>query len=270
MFQQAGLIHFDLSPVEGTSLKDLDRSKLNEYWSVYYDIDFLSLEENEQLKILHNADILGQAENNSSVTVGGVLIFGNHTQKKLPQSAIITAVFKGTEITDDLLDKKEVTGTLPELVDRTASLVRLYIPKPSTIEGMRRKEKESIPFSVIREILVNAVCHRDYSISGQKTAVYLFSDRIEITSPGKLANTLTLEKIKTGNSALRNHFLVKYMDNMRYIDGLGRGIPRVIKEMKNRVQFEEIGVLFKVTLYFEEPEVSVKHKTVPKLCHTGP
>ena len=102
-----------------------------------------------------------------------------------------------------------------------------------------------------REVLVNAVCHRDYSIINKKTSVYIYKNRIEMTSPGKLANTLTLEKIKVGNSALRNHFIVKNLDNMRYIDGLGRGVPRIIKAMGNRVKFEEIGILFRVTLFFK-------------------
>ena len=76
---------------------------------------------------------------------------------------------------------------------------------------------------------------------------------MEVTSPGKIPNTLTLEKIKTGNSSARNHLLLKFLDNMRYVDGLGRGIPMVIREMKERVEFEEIGELFRVTLFRKSP-----------------
>ena len=253
LFQQAGLVHFDLAPVEGTAIKDLDPHKLNDYWSDYYDIAYLFLEESEQQKILNNADIIVPFDTGWADSVGGLLIFGKYPQKRLPQSSIITAVFRGTDITDELLDKKEITGTIPELIDRSFSFVQLFVPKPSIIEGMKRSEKETIPSGVIREILVNAVSHRDYSIVNKKSSIYIFEDRIEITSPGKLANTLTLEKIKVGNSALRNHFIIKYLDNMRYIDGLGRGIPRVIKAMGNQVIFEEIGILFRVTLFFNDP-----------------
>ncbi|MCP4753168.1 MAG: histidine kinase [Proteobacteria bacterium] len=254
LFQQAGLVHFDLSPVEGTSNIDLDYQRLNDYWSGYYDIPFLALTETEQNKILNNADILVPFEGTSTVSVGGLLIFGKYPQKRLPQSSIVTAVFQGTNITDHLLDKKEVTGTLPELIDRTSSLVQLFIPKPSVIEGMKRKEEVLLPAKAVREILVNAVSHRDYSLSDRKISVYIFSNRVEITSPGKIPNTLTLEKIKVGNSALRNHFVVKYLDNLRYIDGLGRGIPLVIKTLGERVVFEEIGILFRVTLFFNQTE----------------
>lgn len=116
------------------------------------------------------------------------------------------------------------------------------------MEDLRRKENGIYPIESIREALVNAVAHRDYSISNQKITVYLFEDRLEITSPDALANTLTLEKIKYGNSAPRNLFLVKFLDNMRYIDGLGRGVPRIIKQLGDRVKFEEIGILFRVTI----------------------
>ncbi len=93
------------------------------------------------------------------------------------------------------------------------------------------------------------VCHRDYSLVNRKTTVYVFKDRVQVTSPGKIANTLTIEKIRYGNSAPRNLFLLKYLDNMRYVDGLGRGVPMMIKEMGDRVVFEELGELFKVSLY---------------------
>lgn len=130
------------------------------------------------------------------------------------------------------------------LSDKTLCVVT--VPKVTA----RRTETVLIPLKVIREAVVNAVAHRDYSLSQRKIQVYVFSDRIEITSPGKLANTLTLAKIRYGNSAPRNIFLVKFLDNLRYFDGLGRGIPMMLKLMQERVVFEEIGALFRVTLRF--------------------
>lgn len=73
---------------------------------------------------------------------------------------------------------------------------------------------------------------------------------MEIRSPGPLPNTLTLEKIRYGNSAARNLFLLKYLDNLRYVDGLGRGIPMILREMGKRAQFEEIGELLVLTLNY--------------------
>ncbi|MBI4647365.1 MAG: putative DNA binding domain-containing protein, partial [Bacteroidia bacterium] len=250
LFQQAGLVRFDISYVERTGFDSLDISKLHTYFETYYEMDFINLETSEQRKILLNTDILLEEEGRIRASVGGLLIFGKNTQRFLPQSSVVFAVFNGDAVTDDLIDKKELTGTLPEIIDNTTSLIQVFIPKPSKISGLKRKEKIAIPVKVIREIIVNAVSHRDYSIINRKISVYIFSSRIEITSPGKIPNTLTIEKIKYGYSAPRNMFLIKYLDNMRYIDGLGRGIPNMLKEMKENIRFEEIGEDFKIIVNY--------------------
>jgi len=230
-------VHFDIAPIANASLKDLDLSAIDNYYQTYYEIPFTDLEINKQQNILYNTDILTQYEGQTVATVGGLLLFGKQPQRRLPQAAITFAIFKGTDITDELIDKKEITGTLPELIDKTVSLVQLFLPVSSRIKGTKREENILIPYKVIREAIVNAVSHRDYSISQRKISVYLFSDRIEITSPGNLPNSLTLDKIRYGNSAPRNIFLVKYLDNMRYFDGLGRGIPMMIQSMGEKVSF---------------------------------
>ena len=250
LFQAAGLVHFDIAPVEGTDERDLDAEKLHNYWHTCYDINFLKMNRDEQNNLLRNADILVSYEDTLVAGVGGLLLFGRQPQRRLPQSSIVFAVFRGTEITDELIDKKEVTGTLPELIENTAALVRLFLPRPSEISGLKRQDQETIPVKIIREALVNAVCHRDYSMSTRKTTVYMFEDRLEITSPGVIANSLTLEKIKYGNSAPRNMFLLKYLDNLRYSDGLERGIPMMLKAMGERMILEEIGDLFRITLRY--------------------
>jgi len=251
LFQQSGLVHFDIAPVVDSYFKDLDLSAISSYYQTYYEIPFADLSATEQENILHNADILTQSEGQTVTTVGGLLLFGKQPQRRLPQAAITFAVFKGMEMTTELIDKKEITGTLPELIDKTVDLVQLLVPVSSYIEGNQRQENILIPRQVIREAIVNAVAHRDYSISQRKIMVYLFQDRLEITSPGQLPNTLTLDKIRYGNSAPRNMFLVKYLDNMRYFDGLGRGIPMIIKAMGNKVEFAEIGILFKIKFWLK-------------------
>jgi ATP-dependent DNA helicase RecG len=250
LFQAAGLVHFDISPVAGTGFDDLDPVRLQDYWQSCYQIPYGDLERGEQLNILRNTDLLALLEGQWVASVGGLLLFGRHPQRRLPHSAISFAVFDGGDITDELLDKKELTGTLPELIDQGGALIRLFLPRPSIINGLRREEPEKIPLKVIREALVNAVCHRDYSLVNRKIQIFVYRNQVEIRSPGRLPNTLTLEKIRYGNSAARNLFLLKYLDNLRYVDGLGRGIPMILREMGERAQFEEIGELFVLKLAF--------------------
>ena len=83
--------------------------------------------------------------------------------------------------------------------------------------------------------------------------MYVFRDRLEISSPGCLPNTLNLEKILTGNSAPRNQFLLKYLDNMKYIDGLGRGVPMIARETKGNFLYSEEGEILRLVLPFQAP-----------------
>ncbi|MEL0222466.1 MAG: RNA-binding domain-containing protein [Deltaproteobacteria bacterium] len=253
LFQQAGLVHFDIAPLEQTSITDLDDRKLQEYWFTYYSINYLELEQEEQKRLLRNADILGLLEGEETVTVGGMLLFGKDPQRRIPQSFITFAVFDGLLLTDELLDKQNIGGTLPELIQQTHAKTRTFVPKPSTLSGMQRVEVPMIPDKVIREALVNAVCHRDYSISNRRITVYVFRDRLEISSPGRLPNTLNLEKILTGNSAPRNQFLLNYLDNMKYIVGLGRGVPMIARETKGNFLYSEEGEILRLVLPFQAP-----------------
>jgi len=247
LFQQAGLIHFDISEVEKTNLASLDECLLHDYWQAYYDLNYMDMQVIEKQKLLVNSDILVR---DGCCSVGGLLLFGKSPQSKMPYSAIQFAVFSGQDKTNDLVNKKELLGTIPELIEKASSLVKLYIPQPSIIKNNQREEPSLIPSKVIREVIVNAVAHRDYSIYQQKISIFVFSDRIEVTSPGTLPNTLTVEKLPYGHSAPRNMFLLKFLDNLRFIDGLGRGIPLIKKYMKKRVKFEELGEAFRVTLFF--------------------
>lgn len=214
-------------------------------------MNWAKLEPAAKTRVLINSDILTQ---DGEVTVGGAMLFANNPQKALPQASVVFAVFAGVDKTSDLIDKKEIVGTLSHQVDNALGLIKLYLTRSSKIEGAQRVERELVPEKVLREALVNSLVHRDYSISNQKCSVYIFEDRLEITNPGALPNTLTIEKLRYGHSAPRNMFLLKFMDNYRYIDGLGRGIPTMVAAMGDRIKFEEVGAAFRVTIMLENRE----------------
>lgn len=144
-------------------------------------------------------------------------------------------------------------GRLQDIAEQMLVILKNNMKNPSTINQLKRDEKEEYPTLVIREAIVNALVHRNYSILGSKIRIFMFDDRIEFHSPGKLPNTVTIEKMKIGVSYARNPFLVKYMENMRYIDQLGRGIPMIIKTMKDigdrEPVLQESGEEFILTIY---------------------
>ena len=249
LFQQAGFYHFDGNNIDGTSINSLNLSKIDKYFN-RYEIDFMNEPEDDKINILKNADILDES---GKATIGGLLIFGVNPQRFLYNASISFAHFKGIEINDELIDKQNIEDTIDYQVDTTLAVIKNNLLNPSVINGSKREEKnKNYSDKVFRELLVNACVHRNYAIAGSKIRVFLFDDRIEFISPGRLPNTITVEKLKIGVSYAVNPILIKFMENLRYVDKLGRGLPMVYKEAQKlgkEVIFKEIGEEFRVILY---------------------
>lgn len=248
LFQQAGFFHYDLTAVEHTSIKDINLTAIDQYFS-RYNIDFTQESEEEKIQLLQNTDILSA---NGKATVAGLLIFGINPQRYLYNGSISFAHFQGNTISDKLIDKQIIGGTLPNQIDRTVAILKNNIQQPSNIENNKRVATK--PFYkdlVFRELVTNACVHRNYAISGSAIRIFLFDDRIEFTSPGRLPNTVTIEKLKVGVSFSINPVIVKFMENLRYIDKIGRGLPMVYqtaKQLGKTVKFKELGEEFSVIL----------------------
>ena len=162
-------------------------------------------------------------------------------------SRILTASFD-----DNLLDKRVIEATLDYQIDTCLASIKNNIKDPSVIEGGKTVSTTFLyPDKVFREIIVNACIHRNYAIADSRIRVFLFQDRLEIRSPGRLPNTVTIEKMKSGVSYAANPILLKFMENLRYIDKLGRGVPMVYQTaLKNNKELllEETGEEFVLTL----------------------
>lgn len=246
MFQHAGMFHYDLTGVENTSLKHLNMTAVSSYFQRYeIDID----DEKDVTSLLINTDVLTDKKN---VTVAGLLLFGTYPQKFLKNSSISYAHFAGTRLNDELIDRQVIEGTLAFQVDTALSVVKHNIMEASKIEKAKRVVKTTrYPDKVFRELLVNACVHRNYAIHGSRIRILQFDDRIEFISPGRLPNTVTIEKLKNGVSYAVNPVIVKFMENLRYIDKLGRGIPMVCHEARRlgfKPVFQEAGEEFQVIL----------------------
>ncbi|MFD2671150.1 RNA-binding domain-containing protein [Marinicrinis sediminis] len=253
LFEASGYFHYDISPVPGTSVKDISIELVREYYMQYNMFDLYEESESSIQRILINADILRETDQGVQCTVGGLLVFGKSPVNKLPQSGISFAHFNGEDITEELIDKKQVNGRLNDIAEQIMTILKNNMLTGSVIKGAKREEVEDYPILVLREAVVNALVHRNYSITGSKIRVLMYADRIEFHSPGRLPNTVNVEKMKVGISYARNPFLVKYMENMRYIDQLGRGIPMILKSMMSKgarePELEETGEEFVLTIY---------------------
>ena len=133
-----------------------------------------------------------------------------------------------------------------------------HINLGSHIEGIARQDIYELPIRTIREMIANAVCHRSFLTPG-KIQVALFDDRLEVTSPGMLDNEITIEKMKTGLSKIRNKGIAAALSYMNVIEAWGSGIPRMFREAQEyglkEPELIDLGSDFRVNLYRAKTEV---------------
>lgn len=247
LFQSSGVFHFDTVEVEKASEFDLDKGQIGQYFT-RYNISFFDEPESEQNRLMLHSDLIGP---DNHPTLAGLLVFGLAPKRFLPQSGIDLAHFNGSEITSELVDKQFISGPLPRQIDNGVAAIKANLLTSSDIVGTKRVNGKHYPERVFRELLVNACVHRNYAISGSNIRILIFSDRIEFISPGRLPNTVTIEKLSVGVSYARNPILVRLMENLGYVDKLGRGLPMVWQEARKldqQVEFIESGEEFRVIL----------------------
>jgi ATP-dependent DNA helicase RecG len=185
-------------------------------------------------------------------TIGGLLLFCSKLPDEYSYAGFRVSRFK-SENRADLISSTTIDDGLLIMPEKILDFVRLYMERKIEISDLRRREEYDIPLSAIREVILNAICHRDYSLVGSNNKLDIFSDRLEITSPGTLPLGITLEDLGEGISEVRNRLIVKAFRETGYIEQLGTGIIR-IKEVcrKNELpepKFEEIGNFFKATIF---------------------
>ncbi len=235
LFQGARVIHIDDHPIAGTEKRHLDTDKIKDYFRTTYELNLDEMPGGDVDQLLTNACILGTIQGKVCATLAGLLYFqkGNGPmspiERFMPQAGIQLVVYDGDDRAD-ILDRIDVYRACPEAIDDIVQKIRINWKTPSRIIGLKREEI-SFPASVFRELIVNAVIHRDYTINSQ-VQVRMYPGRIEVISPGRLVNTVTVDRMKAGISVLRNPLLVKFMQNFRYADQLGRGIPMVLRKIE--------------------------------------
>ena len=238
LFQQRGMFRADLRPVSGTSIDDLDRRRLKDYFGRVRQQDVpIDDDIGGWQNLLVNTEIMAEER----VTLSGMLLFGNTPNRFLPQAGIDAAAFPGTE--KDYAAKERLTlrgpmtplmGTDGEilergLVEQAWEFVRRNISVTATLEdGVRRVERLTYPVEAVRETVVNALIHRDYLLSNTDIELAIYRDRMEVISPGKLPNGITPERMRAGTRATRNQLLKDVMRDYGYLEHMGMGVPRKI------------------------------------------
>lgn len=140
------------------------------------------------------------------------------------------------DASSQVLENRELNGTIPFLIDSALNFIVSHISVRSHVpeNGDPRVDIYDYDRLICKEIIVNAFQHRDWSIFGQKIRIQIFSNRIEVFSPGKLPNTLNLENALHGNSFYRNPLLSQLIRDYGYSDKMGRGLQKIIQKCKDK------------------------------------
>ena len=173
------------------------------------------------------------------------------TSDYFPFSKTQCAVFKGTDRTV-FLDKREYTGPIYKQIENAVEFVLRNIRLGATIDGLVRQEKYELPVEAIREMIINAHCHRNL-LDESCIQVAIYDDRLEVTSPGGLYNGLTYEEVMKGHSKIRNKLIANAFGQMGLVEAWGSGIRRIIGAAREygllEPRVEAFDDMFRVNLY---------------------
>lgn len=224
---------FDLSEARNTGKDEISYSKVS-----------LLLEQSEsELRrgashevddsILENLGIIGRFDGEYRPSVGGYLVFSSSVpQDKSPYNRYVVRCIRyaGSDPSSEIIDSADIRGTLDIQIDEAYKFVLKNIAKKVIISGTKRVEKYEYPEAAIRELIANAIIHRDYKIIETYTQIRIFQDRIEIISPGSLPPGVTVDNIKEAQFS-RNSMIAARLKDLRYLEEYGRGVDIVFKKM---------------------------------------
>ncbi|MEZ4859937.1 MAG: putative DNA binding domain-containing protein [Caldilineaceae bacterium] len=228
--QRAGAYRYDEAPVPGTSEADLDWTLFARYYRAVTGED-VTTSELSAIETLRGAFILTEYGGKLCLTVAALLCFGKNPQRYLYQSRLSALRFVGDDVSETMADTQELLGPLPQLIDGAVSFALRNAATKAVIAGTREIETPQYPQAALRELIVNAVAHRDYSLEGAQIRLIMFDHRLELYSPGRLPNGMTLAHLRYYNHVARNPLIVQYLSRLGYMRDFGTGIPRVIRLM---------------------------------------
>ena len=246
LFQISNQFHADELPTKA-GIEKLDKLRFRDFLRDIYKQEYPDSPA-DLIRLLQNMNL---ATDDGMLNLAGVLMFTERPEWIKPQFVVKAIRYPGNQIhVSDYVDTEDFAGPLRNIFDNALAFVMRNLHKIQAGRGVNAPGLPEIPASVFEELLVNALVHRDYLINAP-IRLFIFDNRIEIISPGHLPNNLTIEKIRAGNSNIRNPILVSYVaKGLLPYHGLGSGIKRALEQWP-QIDFtdDRDGCLFRATVY---------------------
>lgn len=238
LFEQRGALSAGPRPLSGAGFECLDERRLRDYFGRVRQQEVPDTDDGAAWGgLLELTEVMAEG----AATVAGMLLFGRDPNRFLPQAGIDALALPGAEKDYAAIERVGLRGPMaplltragklaePGLVEEAVSFVRRNTRVTAVLEdGARRVERRTYPDEVVREAVVNALIHRDYLLSGADIELVVYSDRLEVVSPGRLANGVTTEAMRAGVRTARNPMLKDVMRDYGYVEHMGLGVPRKI------------------------------------------
>jgi len=238
----SGTLAWELKPVARATLNDLDMQLVEQYLARRPTRSRSAGRLANVQDILLNIGCATTMNEGTESTVvrptnAGMLLFGYDPQQYILQAEVVCVLYKDTLGMHRYADRRILAGTITQQIDQAEGFFRQYIPVAARMDGFHRIDEPEYPLDALREAVVNALVHRDYSLQGEAVRILYYKDRVEIRSPGLLLPGIRLDELQRGNarSKPRNPITATVLRDFPggYMERVGSGISFMIQQMRD-------------------------------------
>ena len=246
LYALGGMLHAELLPVSGSGLQDLSLDRLKDYLStVVGDKTLPANDEDWQKRLCGLGFMVERIDGPAVCTIAGLVPFGHAPRRLLRQAGVRWLAFEGEDKSYRALDDRVIDGALVALwktdengnrefvegglIEKLVDAMQPFVAKESddVDTSMRRERRWFYPVEALREAVVNALAHRDWT-RYEEIEIARYADRLEVLSPGALQNSMTVEKMIAGQRSPRNPLIIEVLRYYGYVDARGMGVRNKI------------------------------------------
>ncbi|MCY4007222.1 MAG: putative DNA binding domain-containing protein [Rhodobacteraceae bacterium] len=248
LYALGGMLHTELLPVPGSGLGHLSLERLKEYLSTIVGDDTLPTDKDQEgweRRLLGLGFMVGREDGPPLCSIAGLVLFGHAPRRLLFQAGIRWMAFEGNSKSYKALDDRLIDGPFVALgrasqhggrsvaesglIEGVVDAMRPFLTEESAEmdTSMRREHRWLYPVEALREVIVNAIAHRDWTRQ-EEIEIVRYMDRLEVLSPGALQNSMTVEKMIAGQRSPRNPLIVEVLRDYGYVDARGMGVRNKI------------------------------------------
>jgi ATP-dependent DNA helicase RecG len=255
---------FDQEPITELAKTDVDLEKASAF--------FANIGKKITEEKLHTLGVLVPSAHKFVPSIGGLILFGTKESrdKFAPDARVACSRFAGNTKTH-MVDQMTIEGTIVDALEEVPKFILRNTRLSSQIKTFQRKDIPEYPTLALREALVNALAHADYSLRGSCIQISIFSDRLEIQNPGMLPLGLTLDDFKSGISRVRNRVIARVFHELGFMEEWGTGYSKIVEICKTGSYpepiFEELGTTMRVTFF---PHLETLAQETPREIYEEP